>query len=166
MSSTEIQSDRTSPDEEFKSGFSIQLDLSDATLAHLRTPLPEFRSAFHSSELPSSEVVRNADPQIPHESKHEDARSEYLHEILRSKESFSDFGKLLRALRDASGLTGREVADRVSISSGYVTHLELGRTRNPSGTVLRGFSKVFGVSVEALIEASAYYRSASGEEVR
>lgn len=66
-------------------------------------------------------------------------------------------GKVLRTLRERTGLTAREVARRAKVSESYLSRVESGKA-NPSDAWL-GF--VASVLSDALIEQSADPRAAS-----
>ena len=61
-----------------------------------------------------------------------------------------EFGAKLKALRKASGLTQRQLAERLGITTSVVSYYELSE-RSPSPDVLVRISQVFHVSVDSLL---------------
>jgi transcriptional regulator with XRE-family HTH domain len=58
----------------------------------------------------------------------------------------------VRQRRAAKGWTQRELAQRVKVTTPYITQLELGLRTNPSLPVLRRLAKALGVPVARLLE--------------
>jgi transcriptional regulator with XRE-family HTH domain len=58
----------------------------------------------------------------------------------------------VRQRRAAKGWTQRELAQRVKVTTPYITQLELGLRTNPSLPVLRRLAKALGVPVATLLE--------------
>lgn len=56
----------------------------------------------------------------------------------------------LRRLREARGLSTRQLAGAAGFSQGVVTHLETGRTRDPRLETLRALAAALGVGLEDL----------------
>ena len=69
------------------------------------------------------------------------------------------FGGNVRKLRMQQGLTQERLADRVSLSSDYLSRLELGK-ENPTIDVLHRLSSALGVGISSLFDhnTSAYER--------
>ena len=61
-----------------------------------------------------------------------------------------NFGNLVLAARQASGLTQQEAADRAAVSRGQFANIETGRTDVPIKTLLR-IADALGVSAKDLI---------------
>ena len=61
-----------------------------------------------------------------------------------------EFGTKLKALRKASGLTQKQLAERLGITTSVVSYYELSE-RSPSPDVLIRLSQVFHVSVDELL---------------
>jgi len=63
-------------------------------------------------------------------------------------------GAAVRALREAIGISGRDFAARVSISSGYLSQVEAGAKR-PSPVLARRIADTLGVPLDAVTHLSA-----------
>jgi putative transcriptional regulator len=61
------------------------------------------------------------------------------------------FAMRLRQLREEKGLTQAELADRVGVSRGYISRLEIGRHDPPLSMVER-LAKALRVKVSRLVE--------------
>jgi transcriptional regulator with XRE-family HTH domain len=70
----------------------------------------------------------------------------------------SELARLLRDLREAAGLTLREVEDRAAggVSNGYLSQLETGLRPTPNPRILTALAQVYGVPVARLFEAAGY----------
>jgi transcriptional regulator with XRE-family HTH domain len=76
----------------------------------------------------------------------------------------ADFGRNLRDLRRARGMTQAQLAAAVGLSAsskGYISELELGR-KMPTTTLLIRLARYFSVSVDALLGET----TAPGDEQR
>lgn len=62
------------------------------------------------------------------------------------------FGKRLRALREAAGRSQADLAARAGLSRVFVNQLEAG-TRDPSLSTLTRLAKALGVTLSALLDA-------------
>lgn len=62
------------------------------------------------------------------------------------------FGKRLRALREAGGKSQGDLADKAGLSRTYLNQLEAGK-RDPSLSTLSRLAKALGVELEALVGA-------------
>ena len=62
------------------------------------------------------------------------------------------FGKRLRALREAAKLNQGQLAAKAGLSRTYLNQLEAGK-RDPSLSTLTRLAKALGVKVEALLSA-------------
>lgn len=58
---------------------------------------------------------------------------------------------MLRALREAKGLTQERLAARAKVARPYITMLETGAKKNPSLALLKRLSKALNVTVADLI---------------
>lgn len=56
-------------------------------------------------------------------------------------------GKKIRELRKANNLTMRDLAEKSGTASSYISDLENGKIKNPSGIKLKKIAKALGVSV-------------------
>ena len=75
-----------------------------------------------------------------------------------------EFGAKLKTLRKASGLTQKQLAERLGITTSVVSYYELSE-RSPSPDVLIRLSQVFHVSVDELLgieESSLFPLDVSG----
>jgi transcriptional regulator with XRE-family HTH domain len=69
----------------------------------------------------------------------------------------SDFGRYLRAAREAQGLTRQEVSERSRLSYAYLSQLESGKKSAPSSRALHQMARGLGVSVEELAARSGVH---------
>jgi transcriptional regulator with XRE-family HTH domain len=61
------------------------------------------------------------------------------------------FGEKLRILRERRGMTQQQLADELGFSDVYAHYLETGR-KKPNAELLVKLSRLFGVSVDALVK--------------
>jgi transcriptional regulator with XRE-family HTH domain len=61
-----------------------------------------------------------------------------------------DFGKKLKELRKQSGMTQRQLADKLGITKSVVSYYELSE-RTPSADVLKDIALIFRVSTDYLL---------------
>lgn len=61
-------------------------------------------------------------------------------------------GRMLKALREAKGLTQAELAKRAKVTRPYITMLEQGVRRGPSLATLRRLARALGVPVTELLK--------------
>ena len=59
--------------------------------------------------------------------------------------------RVIQTVREAKGLTQRDLATRAKVTAGYVAQLEMGVRKNPSLEVLRRLAKALGVPVTELL---------------
>jgi transcriptional regulator with XRE-family HTH domain len=77
-----------------------------------------------------------------------------------------DLGSVLRAARLRKGLSLRQVETRTSISNGYLSQLETGKTAQPSPHILRKLSDLYGVAYASIMTAAGYAGQSEASEVR
>jgi len=65
------------------------------------------------------------------------------------------FGKRIRALREARGMSQRDAAKGMGVSSGFLAQLEGGTNDNPTIATVRKISEFYGVTVDVLIPSDA-----------
>jgi len=58
---------------------------------------------------------------------------------------------VIQKLREAKGMTQRDLAERAKVTAGYVAQIELGQKKNPSLAVLQRLAKALGVPVTRLL---------------
>jgi HTH-type transcriptional regulator, competence development regulator len=75
------------------------------------------------------------------------------------------FGKHLARLRNATGLTLRQVEDASGkeISNAYLSQLENDKITKPSPNVLRVLAGIYSTSYEDLMERAGYFPASSTE---
>lgn len=61
-------------------------------------------------------------------------------------------GGVIQKLREAKGLTQRDLARKAKMTPGYVAQLETGLRKNPSLPVLRRLAKALSCRVAELVE--------------
>jgi len=59
---------------------------------------------------------------------------------------------VIATLREARGLTQRDLAKKAKVTASYVAMIETGVRKNPSLVVLKRLAKALGVPVTALLE--------------
>ena len=74
---------------------------------------------------------------------------------LRKNHDFSDFGKAIKAAREAKGIKREPAAEALDLSPRYLMALE-NNGKNPSGQVLVALAKMFDVSIDQHI--FSYYK--------
>ena len=77
---------------------------------------------------------------------------------MREKNLPKEFGRRLRAAREARGLTQRDVAERAELADKYVSRIEIGAA-TPSVLVASRLARAVGVSVDALVGSDGGQRS-------
>ena len=65
-------------------------------------------------------------------------------------------GALIKDLREANGLTLREVERRTKISNSYLSQVENGQIKRPSPNFLHKMSEVLNYPYESLMERAGY----------
>jgi transcriptional regulator with XRE-family HTH domain len=59
----------------------------------------------------------------------------------------SELGQRIRKARQARGVTGAQLAERIGVSANYISELERGIKKNPSMQVIAGMADVLGYPV-------------------
>ena len=59
---------------------------------------------------------------------------------------------VITTLREAQGLTQRDLAKKAKVTAAYVAMIETGVRKNPSLAILKRLAKALGVPVTALLE--------------
>lgn len=65
-------------------------------------------------------------------------------------------GSYFKALREAKGMTLREVERLGNVSNAYLSQLEQGKVKQPSPLTLYKLAEIYGVSYEHLMEKVGY----------
>lgn len=65
-------------------------------------------------------------------------------------------GEFLRKARNNTGLSLRDVEDRVKVSNAYLSQLESERIKQPSPIVLHKLSDLYGVAYSAVMRLAGY----------
>ena len=65
-------------------------------------------------------------------------------------------GDELKKLREARGISLREVENKSGISNGYLTQLENNKIKEPSPNILYKISRVYNVPYSKLMKAAGY----------
>ena len=71
----------------------------------------------------------------------------------------TNFGTKIKELRDASGMTQTELAERIGVSKSVISAYEKG-IRNPSHKVIQSIAEVFGISALSFYERG-YFKNQS-----
>lgn len=66
------------------------------------------------------------------------------------------YGEYFKALRNAKGLTLREVERATNVSNAYLSQLESGKIKQPSPINLHKLAQFYGVPYELLMEKVGY----------
>ena len=76
----------------------------------------------------------------------------------RSLGRSTDLGEFLTRIREANGLTLRQVEEATGkdVSNAYLSQLEHGKVNKPSPNILHSLSTVYGVSYENLMSKAGY----------
>src|SRR6266567_2536492 len=72
------------------------------------------------------------------------------------KENIIKLGKLLRARREALGLSLREAARRADVDKGTISHIEQGHIRNPGADVLMAIAQVLRIPMSDLLAVAGW----------
>lgn len=75
-------------------------------------------------------------------------------------------GEELKELREAQGMTLREVEQKSGISNGYLTQLENNKIKEPSPNILHKLSLVYNVPYPRLMKAAGYTVPASEKDTK
>ena len=65
-------------------------------------------------------------------------------------------GQYLRAMREAKGLSLRQVEGKSGISNAFVSQMESGKVKQPSPVILYKLADLYGVPYESLMELVGY----------
>ena len=65
-------------------------------------------------------------------------------------------GRYLRAMREAKGLSLRQVESKSGISNAFVSQMESGKVKQPSPVILYKLAGLYGVPYESLMEIVGY----------
>ena len=65
-------------------------------------------------------------------------------------------GAYLRSLRDAKGLTLRQVEESTRVSNAFLSQLESGKVKQPSPAILYKLAQLYDVPYETLMERAGY----------
>ncbi|MCL5780435.1 MAG: helix-turn-helix transcriptional regulator [Firmicutes bacterium] len=68
----------------------------------------------------------------------------------------------LKQLREAAGLSQAELAAKVGVTQGFISHIEIG-VRNPTLKLTKALARALGVKPSALIEEEDTPSKAAGE---
>jgi transcriptional regulator with XRE-family HTH domain len=66
--------------------------------------------------------------------------------------SLKRLSRVIQQLREAKGMTQRDLAAKAEVTQAYVAQIELGKKKNPSLDVLERLAKALGVPVTELLE--------------
>lgn len=72
------------------------------------------------------------------------------------KEAKPTLGTYLKSLREAKGLSLRDVEEKSGISNAFISQLESGKVKHPSPIKLYKLAETYGVPYEALMERAGY----------
>ena len=61
-------------------------------------------------------------------------------------------GRVIQQLREAQGMTQRDLAGKAGVTQAYVAQLEGGTKKNPSLEILKRIAKALGVPVTELLK--------------
>jgi transcriptional regulator with XRE-family HTH domain len=75
---------------------------------------------------------------------------------IMNNNSSTRLGQYLRSLRDARGLTLRQVEASCGISNAFLSQVESGKVKSPSPTILYKLADLFDASYERLLEMAEY----------
>ncbi|WP_041344179.1 helix-turn-helix domain-containing protein [Runella slithyformis] len=67
-----------------------------------------------------------------------------------------EFGEYLKALREAKGLSLREVERKTEVSNAYLSQMESGKIKQPSPITLNKLAELYGISYNILMEKVGY----------
>lgn len=79
-----------------------------------------------------------------------------LRYLAESKIIMEHYGDYFKALREAKGMTLREVERKTEVSNAYLSQLESGKVKQPSPIYLHKLARLYGVSYELLMEKVGY----------
>ena len=62
---------------------------------------------------------------------------------------------MIQTLREAKGLTQRDLARKAQVTPAYIAQLETGTKKNPSLAVLQRLAKALGVPLHKLLDSGS-----------
>ena len=74
-------------------------------------------------------------------------------------------GEYLKSLRDAKGLSQRELADKSGLSNAEISRMESGERKRPSITTIRAVSPYLGIGYTDLLLKAGYIDSIASDAV-
>lgn len=78
----------------------------------------------------------------------------------------SNYGEYFKALREAKGLTLREVEKQTDVSNAYLSQLESGKIKQPSPITLHKLAQFYEVKYEVLMSKVGYPVPNTGVEMK
>lgn len=75
---------------------------------------------------------------------------------IAKQEKMENYGDYIKALRQAKGLTLREVEKETEISNAYLSQLESGKVKQPSPLTLNKLAELYEISYDVLMEKVGY----------
>lgn len=73
-------------------------------------------------------------------------------------------GHYLWDVRNARGMTLRQVEEACNVSNAYLSQLETGKIKQPSPHILHELAEVYGVSYEVLMKKAGYIKEDDTEK--
>ncbi len=77
-------------------------------------------------------------------------------DIISDMERKSSLGSYLKSLRNAKGMSLRDVEQKTGISNAFLSQIESGKVKEPSPVMLHKMSSLYGVPYETLMERAGY----------
>jgi transcriptional regulator with XRE-family HTH domain len=74
--------------------------------------------------------------------------------------------EVLRRLREAKGLSLRQVEKKTGVSNAYLSQIETGKIGEPSPHILHKLSEVYEISYQDLMKLAGYIKEKEGEHVK
>lgn len=78
----------------------------------------------------------------------------------------ADFGRRIKQMRKAAGLTQKSLAEACGCSRQHIQSIEAGMVELPSREILAGMARGMGVPVEELLKAAGYLKEVPAEAAR
>lgn len=79
-------------------------------------------------------------------------------------EDRGDLGQFLWDVRNARGMTLRQVEEACEVSNAYLSQLETGKIKQPSPHILHELAEVYGVPYETLMKKAGYIKGDDKEK--